>query len=101
MARARVSSEIEEDEEEANAGCLDEDVADATGTVATRVFLSATSGGSSKNVYSRTKRPVGQFSSTNTSTNGSLIGVSEATRITGFLPARLSSVNVIPRNDVV
>ncbi len=52
--------------------------------------LAATSGGSSRKVYSRTSRPAGQFSSRSMSTKGSLIGLSEVSRMTGWPLARLS-----------
>ena len=53
------------------------------------------SAGSSRNVYSRTRRPVDQDSSISTSRNGSLIAWLVLSRITG-LPARLSTENCSP-----
>ena len=55
---------------------------DWAATTGLGAVLLAISGGSSKNVYSRTRRPVAQLSSSNKSTNGSLIGRSEVSRMT-------------------
>src|SRR5690606_25513614 len=49
------------------------------------------SGGSSRNVYSRTNLPDDQFNSTSRSTNGSLIGCDEVIRTTAVPLARRST----------
>ena len=62
--------------------------ASATGRA---VCFAAISGGSSRKVYSRTRRPAGQLSSTRKSRNGSLIGLDEVTLTTAFPPGRFST----------